>query len=322
MPNACPANPPLRDLRAEPSWNGWSPDALNNTRYQPAQAANLSPAAVSRLQLKWAFGLPLTTSAYGQPTVVDGRVFIGSDSGYLYSLNADTGCVHWSFLAQAGLRSTPMIAPAKPGSSQMAAFFGDIRGNIYAVDASNGELLWQMLIDPHPLSRITAGGKVFDGRVYVTEASLEEPEAAGFNYRCCTFRGMVVALDAATGKKIWKTYTIPEQPSERKTSKGVSFMGPSGAGVWGPVTLDPKRRAVYVSTGNAFSAPDVGRSDAVMALAMDTGKVLWVQQVLHGDVRSSGQCRSGPPPAGFPPRSAGRRPGNSQAPRPASGHPR
>jgi polyvinyl alcohol dehydrogenase (cytochrome) len=85
-------------------------------------------------------------------------------------------------------------------------------------------------------------------------------------------------------------------------------MGPSGAGVWGPVTIDPKRRAIYVSTGNAFSEPDVGRSDAVMAMDMDTGKILWVQQPLHGDVWNNGNCPAGPPPAGFPPRSAGRRP--------------
>jgi len=86
----------------------------------------------------------------------------------------------------------------------------------------------------------------------------------------------------------------------------VSFLGPSGASVWGPLALDPKRRAVYLATGNAFSEPDVGRSDAVMAMNMDTGKILWVQQVEHGDVWHNGNCPSGPPPAGFPPRSAAR----------------
>jgi polyvinyl alcohol dehydrogenase (cytochrome) len=319
MANACTDHSSVRNPDSVPSWNGWSPDALNNTRYQSAKAASLSPAAVSRLQLKWAFGLPAASSAYGQPTVVDGRVFVGSDSGYLYSINAKTGCVYWSFQAQSGLRSTPMIGPAKPGSSQMAAFFGDVRGNVYAVDASNGELLWQVPIDPHPLSRITAGVKLLDGRVYVSVASLEEPESWSHNYMCCTFRGMVAVLDAATGKQIWKTYTITDIPTERKSAAGKDFTGPAGAGVWGPVTLDPKRRAVYFSTGNAFSAPDVGRSDAVMAVDMDTGAILWVQQAQHGDVWHSSQCGAGPPPAGQPPRSAGRRPNpaaDSEPPRP------
>ncbi|MGE0406874.1 MAG: PQQ-binding-like beta-propeller repeat protein [Candidatus Korobacteraceae bacterium] len=314
MSNACTTHPAVPDPAKATSWNGWSAD-IHNARFQSAQSAGLSPAAVARLELKWTFGLPLTSSAYGQPTVVGDRVFIGSDSGYLYSLNARTGCVYWSFQAQAGLRSTPMIGPAKPGSTQMAAFFGDIRGNVYSVDAASGELLWKVAIDPHPLARVTAGVKVHEGRVYVSVAGLEEVDSSGYDYPCCTSRGIVAALDAATGKQIWKTYTIDETPSKQKNSKGVEFLGPSGASVWGPVTLDPKRRAVYFSTGNAFSAPDVGRANAVMAVNMDTGKILWSQQALHGDVWHTGNCPAGPPPAGFPPRSAGRRP--NAAPRPA-----
>ena len=110
MSNVCATHPPVTQLSA-PSWNGWSPDMTRNNRFQPAKVAGglgpkesgptdelrrhgFSPAAVARLELKWAFGLPWTSSAYGQPTVVDGRVFIGSDSGYLYSLDAESGYVH------------------------------------------------------------------------------------------------------------------------------------------------------------------------------------------------------------------------------------
>jgi len=182
-----------------------------------------------------------------------------------------------------------MIGPVQAGSSQAAAFFGDIRGNVYAVDVSHGDLLWSVPVDSHPLSRITAGVRVYDGRVYVAVASLEEPEAGSFTYKCCTFRGIVAALDATTGKQIWKYYTLPPA-TPQVTSTGIKFMGPSGAGVWGPVTIDTKRRAVYFSTGNAFSDPDVGGADAVMAVHMDTGKSLWTRQVLRGDVRSSGNC--------------------------------
>src|SRR5437762_11895140 len=229
MSNACPDNPPVRNITSAPAWNGWSADALNNTRYQLAKAAGITPASAARLELKWAFALPGASSMYGQPTIADGRVYIGSDTGYLYSLDAVTGCVHWGFQAQAGLRSTPMIAAANPGSTRMAAFFGDIRGNAYSVDASSGELLWKTAVDSHPLTRITAGVKVYNGRVYVPVANLEEPGSTGYDYACCTSRGVVVALDAATGKQIWKTYTIDEKASPRKTSTGVEFLGPSGA---------------------------------------------------------------------------------------------
>jgi polyvinyl alcohol dehydrogenase (cytochrome) len=304
MSNRCASDAPVKEVTALPSWNGWSANALTNTRYQLARAAALSPGAVARLRLQWAFGLPATDSAYGQPTVVDGRVFVGSDSGYVYSLDAATGCVHWSFQAQAGLRGAPMIAPVKPGAARMAAYFGDIRGNVYALDASHGELLWKTPVDSHPLSRIMAAVKVYDGRVYVPVANREETTSGAYDYICCTSRGIVAALDSATGKQIWKTYTITETPSPRKNSAGVSYVGPSGASVWGTVALDPNRRAVYLSTGNAFSEPDVGRSDAVMAMDMDSGRILWVQQVEHDDVWHNGNCPSGPPPAGFPPRSA------------------
>ena len=339
MTNVCAAHPPVSNLSA-PSWNGWSPDMTKNTRFQPAKAAGglgpkesgatedlrrhgFSAAQVARLELKWAFGLPFTSSAYGQPTIVDGRVFIGSDSGYLYSLDAATGCVHWSFQAQAGLRSTPMIAPVRRGATQLAAFFGDIRGNAYSVDASTGKLLWKTRVDAHPLARITAGVTVHEGRVYVPVASLEEPESASVNHKCCTIRGLVTVLDAATGKEIWKTYTIPEVPTEQKSASGVSFLGPSGAGIWGPVTIDPKRQVVYVSTGNAFSAPDLGRANAVMAMDINTGKVLWVTQAMHGDVWHTG-CPQGASSAGHPPRSAHRRPGPpppARAGGPARGRP-
>lgn len=80
MPNVCASHPPVRDLNA-PAWNGWGD--LANTRFQPAKAAGLSAGQVSRLRLKWAFGFPNATALYGQ-TIVDGRVFVSSNAGYVY----------------------------------------------------------------------------------------------------------------------------------------------------------------------------------------------------------------------------------------------
>jgi polyvinyl alcohol dehydrogenase (cytochrome) len=315
MPNRCASNPPLKDLTSLPAWNGWSD--INNTRSQTAKNAGLSVASVERLHLKWAFGIPAAASVYGQPTVVDGRVFFSSDTGWVYGLDASTGCVHWAFQAQTGVRSAIQIAKAGT-TNKYAAYFGDIHGNVYAVDASNGELLWKHAVDPHPLSRITGGVRIYNGRVYVPVASLEEPESSSYNYKCCTFRGMVAALSAETGKQIWKTYTIDEPATERKTPDGKTFLGPSGAGVWSPIAIDPKRNAVYVTTGNTFSAPDVGRSDAVMAMDIDTGKILWVQQDEANDVWHTG-CQSGRPPAGFPPKNPVIVPGVADGNAPARG---
>ena len=78
MPNQCTANPAMRDPSMGPAWNGWGND-LANTRFQPAAAARLTAADVSRLKLKWAFGLPKGETNNAQPTVVSGRVFMAGD---------------------------------------------------------------------------------------------------------------------------------------------------------------------------------------------------------------------------------------------------
>ena len=300
MPNHCSGVLSIKDVTS--GWNGWSND-LVNSRY--AKNAGLSSASVRRLQLKWAFGLPAAASVYGQPTIVDGKVFVSSDTGIVYALDAQSGCVHWSFKAQSGVPSAVTLGPTSPTNPKLSAYFGDIRGNVYSVDVVTGEQNWKKLVDDHPLARVRAAVKIHNGRVYVPVASLEEPESSSPNHPCCTFRGSIVALEAATGKQIWKTYTITETPGPQKTRAGVAFLGPSGAGVWGPVQIDTKRNAVYVSTGNTFSAPDVGRGDAIMALDMNTGRILWTVQDEAGDVWHTG-CPQGPPPPGFPPRSAGR----------------
>jgi polyvinyl alcohol dehydrogenase (cytochrome) len=297
MPNVCAAHPPAKDLNA-PAWNGWGD--LQNTRFQPAKAAGLTAGEVSRLKLKWAFGFPGATALYGQ-TVVDGRVIVSSNAGYVYSLDAETGCVHWSFRSVAVVRSSVVVGPAKPGATSLAAFFGDIHGNAYALDASSGELLWKVQVDPHPAARITATPKLYDGRLYVAVTSLEEDESRTANYVCCTFRDSVVALDAATGRQIWKTYTIPEEPRLiKKNSAGVDYMGPSGSGVWTTPIVDIRRRALYFGTGNSYTEPAT-TSDSIMAVNMDTGKVLWWRQARADDVWHGGCVQSVPgrtPPAG------------------------
>src|SRR6185436_17866215 len=85
MPNKCPSNPAMSDPARGPAWNGWSAD-MSNTRFQSAQSAGLTAAQVPQLKLKWAFGLPAGMTSSSQPTVASGRVFFGSDHGFLYSV--------------------------------------------------------------------------------------------------------------------------------------------------------------------------------------------------------------------------------------------
>jgi polyvinyl alcohol dehydrogenase (cytochrome) len=284
MLNACAAHPPVRDITA-PSWNGWGD--LFNTRFQPAKSAGLTAGKVSRLRLKWAFGFPGATALYGQ-TVVDGRVFVSSNAGYVYSLDAATGCIHWSYHSTAMVRSGITIGPLKPGSARIAAFFGDIRGNAYALDASTGELIWEVSTDNHPLARVTGNPRLYENRLYVPLASLEEDESRSPAHICCTFRGSIVALDSETGKQVWKSYTIPQEPKViKRNSAGIDYMGPSGSGVWTTPIVDTRRRALYFGTGNAFSEPAT-TADSIMAMSLDTGKILWWQQAFPNDIWHGG----------------------------------
>jgi polyvinyl alcohol dehydrogenase (cytochrome) len=283
MPNRCSASPPIANLTSTPSWNSWGADA-GNTRFQPSAAAQLSVADVPHLKLKWAFGFPGARAVSGQPAVVAGRVFVSADTGFVYALDSVSGCVYWSFHADAPVRSS--VTVERPAAGQpYAVFFGDARANAYALDAANGTQLWKVHVDDHPLARITGGVRFFAGRVYVPVASGEEGAGGNPAYECCTSRGSVVSLAAATGKQIWKTYTIPEPPKPTtKNSAGTQLWGPSGAGVWNSPTIDPRRRALYVGTGNAYSAPAAPTTDAIVAIDLDSGKIMWSAQGTSNDV--------------------------------------
>ena len=301
MPNRCAANAKLSDPTAGPAWNGWGVDTTN-ARVQSAKAAGLTAAQVPKLTLKWAFGFPGAASMYGQPTVASGRIFIGADTGYVYSLDAKTGCVHWSFQAAAGVRNAISVGPVKGHPpAAFAAYFGDLRGNVYALDAATGMPLWIVSVDQHPLAAVTGAPTLFKGRLYVPLASREEAAGGGPDYPCCTFRGSIVALDGDTGKQIWKTFIIPEEPKPtRKNSRGVQLFAPSGAGLWGSPTIDEARGARYIGTGDGNSTPPVpDTTDAVMALDLETGRVRWSVQHTPNDAWLVG-CETSTPSENCP----------------------
>src|SRR5438552_18077544 len=130
------------------------------------------------------------------------------------------------------------------------------------------------------MATVTGSPALYENRLYVPVSSGEEVAAANAQYECCKFRGSVAALDAATGKIIWKTYTIANAPAPTHRNKvDVQMWGPAGGAVWSAPTIDAKRRWLYVGTGNAYSEPDPGTTDAVLALELDSGKIAWTRQM-------------------------------------------
>ena len=283
LDGACAASSPQAwpGLDGGPRWNGWGA-GVTNTRFQPADQAGLAAAEVPRLRLKWAFGYPSSTAAQSQPTVAGGRLFVASQRGEVYALDAATGCTHWSFAAESGVRSAMTVTRRADG--RHALFFGDFAANVYALDAATGAEIWRRDVETHPGARITGAPVEHGGRLYVPVSSLEELLAADPRYPCCTFRGSIAALDAETGAVVWQSYTIDEAPEPRGSNPdGAALMGPAGAAVWSAPTVDARRGLVYAATGNAYTEPAAATSDAIIAFDLDTGAVRWTNQLTAGD---------------------------------------
>ena len=277
LANQC-KGPAKKLVLTKTDWNGWGRDS-SNTRFQPEPG--LRPADVPRLKVKWAFAYP-GANLSGQPTVVGGRVFLTSQTGLVFALDADSGCTRWA--TDLGLPSRTAISVAPLPSGGMGVFLGDEKGAVHALDAETGKPLWRTQVEEHHAVRLTGAATYFEGKLFQPVSSQEEGASADPTYPCCTFRGSVVALDAATGKQLWKFYTLPEaaRPLPPGASGGQK-MGPAGVAVWASPTVDAKRRLLYVATGDSYTAPAAPTSDSVIALDIDTGAMRWVSQVLPHD---------------------------------------
>jgi polyvinyl alcohol dehydrogenase (cytochrome) len=265
-----------------PRWNGWGVD-INNSRFQPTSMAGLKPDQIPRLQLKWAYGFPGVSSANAQPTVVGGVLFVGGGDRKVRALDAKSGCTIWTYSTEAPVRTAITFGPLS-GAGEFAVFFGDAAANAYAINPSTGSLIWKRKLEDHPAARITGTPVLFSGVLYVPISSIEELTGSKDTYECCTFRGSVVALDAASGSQIWQTYTIAEAPHPTtRNAVGTQLYGPSGASIWSSPTIDAQRSALYVATGNSYSNPPADTSDALIAINLNTGQILWHRQATPKD---------------------------------------
>ena len=287
MAGQCVSAPKPLTIR-ETDWNGWGQD-LGNSRFQPHPG--LAASDVPKLKLKWAFGFPGDTVANAQPSIVGGRIFIGGITGNVYSLDASTGCIYWTYKAGGVVRNS--VTVGKIGARYIL-YFGDSKAFAHAVDAETGKPVWKVKVEDFPMARVTGTPAFYNGRLYVPIADLEEPSAMSAAYECCKYRGSISALDGETGKLIWKSFTIVDPAKPYKTSTtGTQLYGPAGASVWASPTIDTKRKLVYVSTGNSFTNVDVDTTNAILAFDLETGKLVWSHQVLEKDAFTMACGQSG-----------------------------
>ncbi len=284
-PNSCTAHTSIAQSKDAPSWNGWG-DGPANTRFQSGTRGGVTAADLPRLKLKWAFGYINTVTLRAQPAVFGHRVFVSSEPGDIYALDAKTGCTYWTYKAHGAVSTAPSIGPYKTpsGSSGYAVYVGDRNANVYALDAQTGALLWTRRVDDHRVAGITGAPALYEGRLFVPTQGVGEESIGGTNnYPCCTFRGSVTALDANTGEVAWKTYTVAESKPRGKNSAGVEVFGPSGGAIWSAPTVDARRGLLYVGTGNGYSDPPQPGTDAIIAMDLKSGAVRWMKQVAGAD---------------------------------------
>ena len=280
----CEADEDWFDWAQRPFADGWGLDYAN-TRRVPDASGGLSADQLPRLELKWVFDYPRASRARSHPSFAGGGLYVGSQTGTVYALDQATGCVRWTYEAGAEVRTGISIADwAGQDEPRAVGYFADLLARTHAVDLTTGKGLWKTAVDDHPNATGTAQPVVFENRVFQPVSSLEVVPAADPAYSCCSFRGAIVTLAADTGDIVRTTYTIPEEPSQVATNNvGTPVLAPSGAPVWNTPALDVEKRRLYFGTGENYSSPADGNSDAIIAMDIDSGDILWVTQTTAGD---------------------------------------
>jgi polyvinyl alcohol dehydrogenase (cytochrome) len=261
-------------------WAGWG-NGLANTRQADG---SITSNDLDTLELRWAYGFPGTGSVIGNPVVHNDVLYIGVDSGEVHALDARSGCTYWIFTAPGGgVRTAPALAQV---DGRWLLWFGSRGADVFAVDALTGQQVWSTKVDTHPAAILTGSPQFVISeerhpyRLLVPVSSSEEGMAAVPGYACCSFRGSVVALDAVSGEQLWKREMIAAAPA----STGENRFGPSGAAIWSAPTIDLSNNRLFVTTGDAYSAPADEATDAVVAMDLETGARQWIHQGTANDI--------------------------------------
>lgn len=260
----------------------------HNSRFLAADAAGLRTADMANLELAWAIGFPGTGALRASPVLVGDTLFYAANgTRKIFALDAASGCAKWMFDSPTRLRSS--LTWGRLGEDGPAAvLYGDAEGNVYALDAADGSLIWSSDVRTQGQGmsvRITGAVMLVDGKAIVPISNSGVGAGVNPNFECCVGHGAVTALDAASGEIVWEYHTMPEAEYTGEVNPlGVRLRGPSGAPIWSTPTIDRERGSIYVTTGENTSHPATDTSDAIIALDIETGARKWLFQALARDV--------------------------------------
>ncbi len=280
---------------------------IHNTRFQEKDS-QLERQHLSQLGVKWVFEANERISATA--TVDKDYVYFPDWDQWVYKLRRSDGSLVWkaSIGDYTGLpgdfsRNSPVLWENLVIVGDMGGIAG-IGAKVLALDRETGALVWMKQVETHPFGIVTQSPLVHNGVLYVGISSFE-PQVATFpGYPCCSFRGSLMALDAATGATLWRTYFTPPPPPGHDFPTDGSWY--AGTSVWGStVSIDEARNVLYVGTGQNYMLPpsvlqcvdDANQNggdprlcndprnlfDSIIALDLDTGAILWGQPAIPFD---------------------------------------
>ena len=255
------------------TYDGWGYSPLD--RITRANVASLEPV--------WTFSIGSDRDLQSPPIVNDGYMFVTAplDTGGLQvlALDAATGDLLWRHL-----RDLPADAHMHRNKvNRGVALYGDkvfvgtVDAAVVALDAATGQVVWeQRIADPAVGHYVTMAPLAVDGKVMVGVS------VGGFG-----IRGFVVALDADTGREVWKTHTVPAPGEPGSETWSGETWRTGGAPVWVTATYDPALNQVYWGTGNP--GPWMGDArpgdnlytNSVLALDAATGRIIGYHQYHH-----------------------------------------
>jgi quinohemoprotein ethanol dehydrogenase len=281
------ANVGSQPIGAAANWLAHNADS-DETAY--SRLDQISTTTVGRLGLAWSMDLP-EISLEATPLAVDGVLYFTGTQAAVYAVDGVSGKLRWKYDPQSW-----RLYPQKTlfGGANHGVAYGDRRlyvglrdGRLVALDPKAGSVLWST----ETVGLSTPGGirgapRFFNGKVIIG--------ATGADFGV---RGSVSAFDAATGKLLWRFYTVPGKPDENRgdatmemaaaTWNGEYWKNGGGGGVWDNITFDSALNRIYIGTANAFTYDATIRSPgggdnlftaSVVALDPDTGKYVWHYQ--------------------------------------------
>lgn len=259
---------------------GWGGSLADNSRYYAPAVTSVSRANIASAKIAWVFGLPSTSTVRSHPSITADTIFVSTQSGHVLALDREEGCVKWHRNL-----GRPVRGPTTFGevNGSPALLLLDAAARVHALFAADGATIWTHDAALFEQSMGTAGIAQHENRLFVPLSATDVGAAMDPAYECCRGHGAVVALDADTGARMWTAHMTADAKPTTRSTVGTQLWGPSGAPVWTTPAVDAANGRIYIGTGENTSKPATATSDAIMALSMETGEILWKYQATAND---------------------------------------